>query len=184
MNKIFTYAVGFCSFLALFSCSIKTIVLPDNATEVPRDSTVLKGRQAFTNDSRIISYDAIYVQASSSRDLYGIYRFYSNGQLNLFFNTAAEVEMIFKQSDSLNNRRLLDPQFTGHRGRYIIENSKISGELYAEKDDRGNTGKLKQLFIFSSDSLLVKTNSGEKGYSTVYIKRKLPAQYLNVNGFK
>ena len=97
---------------------------------------------------------------------YRIYKFYSNGCLNMFFVDRNSILPISE----------FNPLYTGYRGVYYIENNKTRFDLFAEIDQRQHTGKLKGTLTFSGDTMYLKRD--DLNYTEIYIKRKLPLEYF------
>lgn len=173
MNKYtFFLAVIIITCISFCSCGIKTILLEDKIAEVPRDSKNYRNKSKFDiSILNMLDTNAIYYEINSSRNLYGIYKFYPNGNLNLFFSNGY----------STPSKEFFNPYFRGYRGVYYKENGSIKGDLFAEVDQKGNIGKLKETYIFKGDTLTVKTKNREISSTSIYIKRKLPPEYFMYN---
>lgn len=165
--------------LCICSCSIKTYKLQNGITKVPVSEIAYINKAKF--DSSLLAkvdisslyeeYDFETKKLKSQnkevgRNIYLGYKFYPNGFLNVF---------AFRK-DSLATPKDFDPLYSGYRGVYYYENSKIRFELYAEIDDRQNIGKITGTLAFTADTMFVKRD--DLLYSEYYVKKKLPLQYL------
>lgn len=176
--------------LQLLGCGIETYLLNDSITLVPMNSEVYKNRESFNSkilsniDTNVIYEEYNVVDGVLSRNdtqrkplLYAAYRFYSNGNFNLF---------VFDK-DSVIEKNEVNPYFRGYRGVYYLKNdSIIRYDLFAPIDERRNIGKISGTFSFVGDTLyeqrdpskgIIKINYPQE----VYIKRELPPEYLNYN---
>jgi hypothetical protein len=163
--------------------------LNNGITKVPANKNYFKNKQYF-NESllKVIDTAAIYEEKYSyhsfekdftpinnnkwysTNNLVSIYRFYSNGCINLFFlRNGYEIE-----------KNDLNPEYNGYRGVYYIDNKEnIELELFTilgygltplygidaiKLEIRGDTILMKRLHTPTS--------------ITVYTKKELPKEYL------
>jgi hypothetical protein len=163
----------------LVSCGMRTTRLGDNITRIPKNTTVYKNRARF--DSSVLKYfdtSVVYEEYNSwkgilsrhdSADLHGfydIYRFYSNGFMNCF---------VIDRNKPLVPKEF-DPEYNGYRGVYYKKGKKLIGELFSVINGMGQMGKIRERFIIKGDTLIKIT--GENRDRTLYVKRKLPPEYL------
>jgi hypothetical protein len=165
--------------ITLMSCSIKTFVLENKITKVPIDDSkvyINKNKFNFTLLSKIdtnVVYEKLVTEYNivarldnhNETNIYGIYKFYPNGNLNYF--------VVDRDEPFVPN--ILNPNYSGYRGVYYSDGNKIKGDLYAPADERQHIGKLDRIFSIKGDSLLVER---KYGYIDIYIKRKLPPEYF------
>lgn len=175
MNKLIALSVGA---LIIISCGIKTFYLKDKITRVPENSEVYSNRSKFDNsiyfsiDTNVV-YEEFNVEYNilsrldidARRSVYGIYKFYPNGNFNYFVVRRDEAFV----------PDILNPEINGFRGVYYMDKGKIMGDLFAPADELRNIGKLDRIFTVSGDSLFVERKFG---YVDIYIKRKLPPEYF------
>lgn len=175
------YLIVILSITVLFGCRLQTYTLQDNITKVPSDTAVYKNKLKFDASLlSIIDTGVVYEQYSVERnslyrtdtnfdtEFYGVFRFYSNGCFNSF---------ILMRGDVLDTNTF-SPEFSGYRGVYYKEKNKLRYDLFAESNELRHIGKLTGTFEFSGDTLYT-IRDVDKKYVEVYIKRKLPMQYLN-----
>lgn len=161
---------------------MQTFLLSNQRTRVPSDSKVYINKQKFDrNILTIIDTNVIYEKFDSrnailARDdyreennIYDVIRFYPNGCFNIFFIN--KTKNLSKQN--------FDPNYTGYRGVYYNEGSKIKFDLFAEVDQQGHIGKLSGILEFNGDKLILKRD--DLKYSEIYIKNKIPNDYLKFN---
>ena len=163
----------------LLSCNMKTYSLLDKITDVPINTNVYKNKSKFSASLlKTIDTGVVYEEYDRSKNIlmsldkctacrgYRIFRFYSNGCLNMFF---------FDRNSTLPVNEF-DPLYAGYRGVYYSEDNKIRFDLFAEIDQRQHTGKLSATLTFSGDTMYLKRD--DLSYTEIYIKRKLPPEYF------
>lgn len=182
INRTFFLIVCF----VLLSCNMKIYKLKDKITDVPLEPIVYKNKLKFTTSLfNTIDTGFVYEEYDTDKKIpmssdkctscrgYSIYKFYSNGCLNLFYFDRSSLLPISE----------FDPLYTGYRGVYYLENGKIRFDLFAEIDEWQKTGKITGTLTFSGDTLYVKRDD-KKGINAIsyptriYIKRKLPPEYF------
>lgn len=170
----------------LFSCNMKTFVLLDKITDVPKNNYVYKNKIKFNTallnvvDTAVV-YEEFAIQYNVltrldnhiENNFYRVFKFYPNGLFNRFtISKNKNLDII-----------LFDPLYTGYRGVYYSKNNKIRYDFFAGIDQRQHTGKITGTLIFSGDTLYVKRDD-RKGLNAktypieIYIKRKLPPEYF------
>ncbi|WP_431164496.1 hypothetical protein [Tenacibaculum halocynthiae] len=98
---------------------------------------------------------------------YEVYRFYKNGLFNLF---------ILNRNDSILQKEMFDPLYTGWRGVLYKEKEELKGDLITQVSGTGTIGKITINFQFKGDTLFV---SRKNKWNDIYIKRKIPTELLN-----
>jgi len=98
---------------------------------------------------------------------YGVYRFYKNGLFNYF---------TLNRNDSILQKEMFDPLYTGWRGVLYKEKGVLKGDLITQISGMGAIGKITEIFKFKGDTLFV---SRKNISNYIYIKRKIPAELLN-----
>lgn len=174
--------------LFLLSCGMKTRTLENNITSVPFDNKVFKNKYLFEtkclNDIDTValykeeygyrttknSFENVnkkkYYQSSS---FCGYYKFYKKGHVNFF---------VFRDFDEITLINL-NPNFNGQRG-----------ILYSEKDETKldiftivgygygrEYGIIKHVLRTKGDTIFEKSTV-DLTYVNVYVKRKLPKEFL------
>ncbi len=186
-NKL-TWIILAGTVLCAVSCSIlhmKTYTLANGRSRVPADNSVYANKSKFDQSLLdIIDTDAIYEEYNTHYKTlsrldtnvetvtYGCYRFYPDGCLNFF--TLNRNEVITAQD--------FDPSYRGYRGVYYLESRKIRRDLFAEINQQRDIGKLMATLEFRGDTLFLqsdKTSIDRNPQVRIYIKRKLPEDYLN-----
>jgi len=94
------YLIGIVLYTTIFSCSMKTYLLLDKITDVPLSSSVYKNKSKFdTSLLTTIDTSVVYEEYDMNKNIvmsldkctacrgYRVYKFYSNGCLNMFFLT-------------------------------------------------------------------------------------------------
>ncbi|PQL94406.1 hypothetical protein C4S76_05920 [Apibacter adventoris] len=164
--------------------------MEDGRTQVPINTAqVFKNQQFFDRSLLcIIDTNAIYVEQYYYRSKnknsfdkqdnrkgyrsdfrYSIYKFYPNGGVNLF---AFKDDYNIKPED-------LNPLYRGQRGIYYKENGSIKMEIYTVVGEYIQWGIGTMELKVKGDTLLVKrTVKLDPHAVTVYIKKKLPPEYL------
>ncbi|MDR3328392.1 MAG: hypothetical protein LBT04_09875 [Prevotellaceae bacterium] len=100
---------------------------------------------------------------------YGMYKFYSKGEVNCFF---------FEDNYNILPKDL-NPEYKGYRGVYYRENSVIKMDLFIVVGEHIQWGMEANILKFEGDTLLVKRIVKlDPRKVTVYVKRKLPKEYL------
>lgn len=173
-------AVISCLAVGLVSCGIRTIKLGNKVSRIPKNKGVYRNLIKFdTSACKIIDTSVVYEAFNSTNKVlnrldnndihrvYGIYRFYSNGFMNYF---------VISKDEKLTPKEF-DPGYNGYRGIYYIEGNRISGELFTAINGLGHIGKVKKEFTVSGDTLIVSRGKSDL-YPQVYIKRKLPSEYI------
>jgi hypothetical protein len=178
MKGNFLLTLG-CVLVMLASCGMRTTRLRDNGSKIPKRTSVYKNRIKFDSTAlRYIDTGVVYeeyntwnkvlirLDSTDKNSSYGIYRFYSNGFMN-YFSIDRNKPLVPKD---------FDPEYHGYRGIYYMNNNKLTTELFAPVNGLGHIGKRKEKCRISGDTLFVGRESVQ--YPQVYIKRKLPAEYL------
>lgn len=164
MNKFYTciWLLAFCS-----ACKMETMLLANNKTQVPVKPSVYQNRQYFDKSLlQLVDTNAIYVELEGSKGWLGVYKFYSNGNVNWF---------ILK--DLSLSKQSLDPNYTGYRGVLYKKKGKITADLFAEVNELGRIGRLVEYLQIRGDTLIVDSRNGELSSRAVYTKRALPTNY-------
>lgn len=161
-------------------CEMKHYTLKDGITKVPFDSAAYINKSKF-NPSLLSIIDTATIYEKYNKEvnlpyrqdkdvthrIYGVYKFYSNGYLNYF---------VLDRDSSLSVNDF-NPEYNGYRGVYFIENNKVRYNLYAGSNELGHIGKLTGTFVFSNDTLY-NYRDANKNFVDVYIKRKLPSDFV------
>jgi hypothetical protein len=176
------------SMLFLLSCGMKTRTLENNITSVPFENKVFKNKYLFeTKCLKGIDTAALYkeeygyvsaknsfknnnenkyYQSSSSRSYY---KFYKNGQINYF---------LFRDFDEVTLSSI-NPNFDGQRGVLYSEKNELKLDLftivgYGYGREYGITC---QIIRIQGDTIFEKSIKNLE-YVTVYVKKKLPKEFL------
>ncbi len=157
---------------------MKTFLLDNKITKVPIENKVYYNKNKFNFsllsvlDTAVVyekfetKYNALArLDNHSETSIYGIYKFYSNGNINYF---------VINRNEQLTPN-LFNPSYAGYRGVYYKDGDKIRGDLFAPADERQNIGKLDRFFSVKDDTLFVER---QYGYIDVYIKQRLPPEYF------
>ncbi|MFY9242118.1 MAG: hypothetical protein WAO74_03740 [Polaribacter sp.] len=177
--------------ITTISCGIKTFKLKNGYSRAAINERVYKNKKYFEKsilrdiETQIIyeEYNKTFYKGNKPINVlarknyenpysyYQVYKFYDNGNFNLFILNRKEPEL---------KSNMFDPEFTGWRGVLYSENNKIKGDLITQISGTGTIGVIKQTFEFKGDTLFIdrKGNSFEK---RVYIKRKVPIELLKNN---
>lgn len=166
--------------VSFISCRMNTYELKNNLTKVPYDKSVYKNKINFDKELlKVVDTSVVYEEFSVKYNVlkrldshienrfYGVYRFYSNGYLNLFY-------LDRQLSQSVND---FNPDYNGYRGVYYKEEGKIKSDLFSIINDWGWAGRIKETYSFVGDTLYVK-NDKPRSNTYKYVKRKLPIEYL------
>jgi hypothetical protein len=153
-------------FFTFISCSVKTQLLENNRTKVPKNKDVFSNKKKFnTNLLSVIDVKSVYKEIANQNQYNGIYKFYSNGNLNWFF-----VEKNLIPSGSF-----FDPKINGYRGVYYYEKEKIKVDLFAEINGMGKFGIITKTLRFAGDTMRVIND--KSGHTQTYLKVPLPKEY-------
>jgi hypothetical protein len=163
--------------------------LLDDSTKIPADKNYFKNKKYFSVslldkiDTAVI-YKEDYYYSSNKKDFtpidnkkwystnnrVSIYKFYSNGCINLFFfRNGYEIE-----------KNDLNPEYKGHRGVYYIDNK---GNIKIDKFVIVGYGFgplydiNKSIVKIKGDTLLIKYFSNLTSVD-VYVKQKIPKEWL------
>jgi hypothetical protein len=173
------------------SCGIKTFKLKNGYSKAAINEKVYKNKKYFEKstlkdiDTQIIyeEYNTTFYNGNKpvnalAREIYenphtsyGIYKFYDNGNFNLFILNREEPEL---------KSNMFNPEFTGWRGVLYSENGAIKGDLITQVSGMGSIGIIKQTFEFKGDTLLIERIGNSFG-KKIYIKRKVPIKLLKNN---
>ncbi|KUJ61004.1 hypothetical protein AR687_14855 [Flavobacteriaceae bacterium CRH] len=172
----------------IISCEIKTYKLKNGYSKAAIDKMVYQNKKYF-NKSVLKKIDTlvIYEEYNSTTypeiayanvlarenykntdTFYGVYKFYGNGNFNLFF---------LDRKKSLFENNTFDPEYTGWRGVLYFQDNVIKGDLITQVTGMGEIGIIKQTFEFYGDTLIVKREKS-KSANEIYIKRKIPIELL------
>jgi hypothetical protein len=133
------------------------------------DTTAIYEEQYSYKTENKNSFDKINNKKEYRGDFwYSIYKFYPNGGVNYF---AFEDNYTIKPED-------LNPSYNGYRGVYYQENSLIKMDLYIEIGEAIQWGMSTRILKFEGDTLRVKRIVKASRMVTVYVKKKLPKEYL------
>jgi hypothetical protein len=155
---------------------LQTYKLENGIIRVPSKSNAYKNRTMFSSSIlEIIDTSVVYEELAydgslrrnsmlDGHEVYGCYRFYSNGNLSYF--------VILRDFPLDTNS--FNPLYSGYRGVYYLKNGKILADIYVPVNGVGSMGKSKEEISVSGDTLVVKL------YQRVdrYVKRKLPLEYM------
>lgn len=178
------------TFIVFISCSSK-VLLNDGYTKVPSNPKVFNNRIYFNKSVlAIIDTNAIYEEFQTnqyngfekqqnilarhnyqnSNTVYGVYKFYSNGNINLFYIDRTKPEL---------TAQTFDPALTGWRGVLYTKKNKILGDIFTQTGQMNWQAGI-QTYEFSvvGDTLFVELKNLHK-YS--YVKRKIDPTILNHN---
>ncbi len=160
---------------------MKSYILQNGTTKVPHDTQVYHNKAKFDKSLLTIVDTSVVYEEFDQRynilrrldnhvetSIYGVYHFYPDGRFNKFF---LDRDKLLEVND-------FNPDFGGNRGVYYTERNQIRYDIFAESNELGWLGELNGTFKFSGDTLYV-IRDIDKKYVGVYIKRKLPANYLN-----
>ncbi|PQJ69675.1 hypothetical protein [Polaribacter butkevichii] len=173
------------------SCGIKTFKLKNGYSRAAINEKVYKNKKHFEKgvlkdiDTQIIyeEYNTTFYSGDKPINVlarknyenphtsYEVYKFYENGNFNLF---------ILNRENSELKSNMFDPEFTGWRGVLYSKNGEIKGDLITQVSGMGNVGIIKQTFEFRGDSLLINRKGNSFG-KRIYIKRKIPIELLKNN---
>ena len=174
--------------ISTISCGIKTYKLKNGYSKVAIDQKVYRNKRFFDKiilekiDTLAIyeEYNTAYYSGDRpvnklSREnyenvqtYYGAYKFYGNGNFNLF---------ILDRKEPFLQSKMFDPEYTGWRGILYYENSVIKGDLVTQVSGMGQIGIIEQTFQIYGDTLIV-NKKGNKFGNEIYIKRKIPVELL------
>ena len=178
------------AFLTFVSCSTK-VLLNDGYTKTPSNPRVFKNRIYF-NKSVLSSIDtnAIYEELQTnqyngfekqenilarhnyqnSNTVYGVYKFYGNGNFNLFSLDRTKPEL---------TAEMFDPALTGWRGVLYTKKNKILGDIFTQTGQMNwQSGIQTYEFSVVGDTLFVEFKNLHK---YTYVKRKIATSILNHN---
>lgn len=170
------------------SCGIKTYKLKNGYSKAAIDKMVYRNKKYFNKnilkkiDTLVIyeEYNSTHYSGAASISVlarenyqnvdtyYGVYKFYDNGNFNLFF---------LNRERPLLENNMFDPEYTGWRGVLYFEDNVIKGDLITQVTGMGEIGIVKQIFEFYGDTLIVKEEKS-KSENEIYIKRKIPIELL------
>jgi hypothetical protein len=173
--------------LVLVSCNMKEYTLLDKVTSVPKDSEVYKNREKFnsvilnTIDTAVV-YEELNIDKNILERLitcngchrkYLVYKFYPNGCFNVFS---------FWKDSSLSVIKF-NPDYSGSRGVYYLENNKIRYDYFSAINQQYNMGRITGSLTVVGDTLYIKRDDrkgidAERYPPHIYIKRKIPAEYF------
>jgi hypothetical protein len=167
---MYMYILSTLIFILSIGC-MKTMTLENGRTKVPVEAEVYRNRSKF-NESllKIIDTSVVYKHVSIygiSSKAYWVYRFYPNGQFNLFIIDA----------DRSSGEKDFDPKFNGYRGVYYLEKNRIRFDRFGPINENRQTGKLTGTFNFNGDTLFV-VEDKNKPYSKSCIKYVPPPEYM------
>lgn len=163
--------------LLLISC-LRIEYLANGYTKVPRKPKAYKKRKKFHDTLlSMIDTSVVYEEIDKSgmlkrnsersgEEVYGCYRFYSNGNVNLFVIPR----------DKLLVKDFFDPKFNGMRGVYFLDNDKIKMEIFASVNGVGSLGKVKKEIRIKNDTLFVENLYPR--YVKIFVKRNLPKDFM------
>lgn len=177
--------------LSTTSCVIKTYNLKNGYSKAAIDQKVYQNKKYFEKsilkkiDTLAIyeEYNTTYYSGDKPVNVlarenyenphtsYGVYKFYGNGNFNLF---------ILDRDKPLLKSEMFDPEYTGWRGVLYSENNMIKGDLITQVTGMGAIGTIKQTFEFYGDTLIV-NKKGDRFRNEIYIKRKIPIELLKNN---
>lgn len=165
--------------LSILGCNVKTIVLKDGITRVPKNNNVFKSKERIVSsmysdiDTSVVYFEFDVnkrimkdIDYTEERSVFGCYRFYPNGSFNYFILVKNKIE----END-------FNSIYNGYRGVYYVKNNKLMYDLYAPINQLGWIGKQSGTINFKSDTLII--TSEIKSISTkFFIKKKVPNTYL------
>ena len=179
-------------FLILVSCGIKTNLLEDKITEVPLNNEIFKNKTFFDKkllnqiDTTVVYEEFtkyIYkglekikvniperLNKHDKTSTYQVYKFYNNGDVNLF---------VLYKNDSLKNNNI-KPNYLGYRGVYYSKKNQIQIDLFTVTgyNFKKEYGIINNIIEMKGDTLFEKSTKDITSVS-VYIKRKIPKEFLN-----
>jgi|GEM_PF-1352928 len=177
--------------ISTISCGIKTYKLKNGYSKAAIDQKVYQNKKYF--DRRILNridtlvvyeeYNTTYYSGDKPvnalarenyenvNSIYGVYKFYGNGNFNLF---------MLDRNEPLLESTMFDPEYTGWRGVLYSEHNAIKGDLITQVTGMGEIGIRKQTFEFYGDTLIVNRNGNRFG-NEIYIKRRIPVELLKSN---
>lgn len=173
------------------SCGIKTFKLKNGYSRAAINEKVYSNKKYFEKSVlKDINTEIIYEEYNTTfykgnkpvsvlarknnenpHTSYGVYKFYKNGNFNLFVLDRNNPEL---------KSNMFDPEFTGWRGVLYSKNNEIKGDLITQVSGMGDIGIIKQTFEFRGDTLLIK-EKGKSFRKRIYIKRKIPIDLLKNN---
>ncbi|CAM3936613.1 MULTISPECIES: hypothetical protein [Flavobacterium] len=177
--------------ISTISCGIKTYKLKNGYSKVAIDQKVYQNKKYFEKSIlKKVDTLAVYEEYNTTyysgdkpvnalarenyenvNTIYGVYKFYGNGNFNLF---------MLNREKPLLESKMFDPEYTGWRGILYSENNVIKGDLITQITGMGEIGIIKQTFEFYGDTLIV-NKKGNKFGNEIYIKRKIPIELLKNN---
>lgn len=173
-----SYVILFMFILVLTGC-IKRTFLNNGHTRVATNIKVYKNKMYFDH-SVLTQFDtsAIYEELylgilarnnyNDANNIYGVYRFYGNGNYSLFH---------LNRDDKILTQEMFDPTYTGWRGVLYKKENKILGDLITQTGQMSwAIGKQTQQFTISGDTLIVEVKNLHKN---IYVKRPVYNYLLN-----
>jgi hypothetical protein len=167
--------------VVLMTACMSTYTLRNGITKVPAKPSMYKNKAKFDNSLlTLIDTGSIYEEFDKhynvltrldthiETSVYGVYRFYPDGTFNLFF---IDRDKPLQPND-------FNPEHNGYRGVYYSEENKLRYDLFAPSNGLGWIGKLTGTFRISGDTLY-EIRDVDKKHIDIYIKRKLPLDYLD-----
>lgn len=175
-------------FLTLLTGCLQTTVLKNGYSQAPVNPKVFQNKASFDKsilaqiDTTVIYEEFLTVYYNGSvqqqnilarnnhnnrNTIYGVYRFYGNGNYNLFH---------LDRNDTILTQNMFDPAYTGWRGVLYLKKGKITGDLITQTGQLGwQIGKQTQEFTVHGDTLYV---TAKNRYHYVYIKRSINPELL------
>jgi hypothetical protein len=159
---------------------IRTMVLQNGRNKVPVNPGVYKSRVKFDRSLLSIIDTSVVYESFSKKfqtverldnhqesNYYSAWRFYPNGNLNLFyFNKFIEL-----------GEKNYDPSFCGYRGVYYLQDSLIRYDLFGPIDEIRTIGRLSGTLTFDGEYLYVLEDSRFMDLE-VFVKRVLPPECM------
>ncbi|WP_306349947.1 hypothetical protein [Flavobacterium sp. '19STA2R22 D10 B1'] len=174
-------------FVFAASCGLKTNTLPNGHTKIAANKKVYASKAKFdtnllkeidttvvyeqyldryfmgSGDQKVIIKDVARKTTEDNFKFYSVYKFYANGNFNVFTINRDEVL----------DKKMLDPNFTGSRGVFYKEGNEIKADLITRVTGMGRIGVVQETFIFKGDTLIVNSSRG----NNKYVKMKLPSNF-------
>jgi hypothetical protein len=144
------------------------VKLLNGHTKVPKDEKVLLNKKRslkyVKGDIDTLSLYWKIVDDDPSVDY--VYRFYSNGAINLFT----------LQTDTSNYRKFFNPAYNGYRGYYYESSGCLKADYFGPVSDSYDMGRITERFEIRGDTLFEISDK----YGTVhpFIKRPMPKNIM------
>lgn len=110
--------------------------------------------------------------------VYGVFRFYPNGAVNLFFLYCEEFAAGLNRTDEFT-LNTLDPKYSGYRGVCYMENDELKYIMYGINGEGLRFGKLEGAFSFDNGELLRSRDSQTLYNTDRYVKREVLSEFLD-----